>query len=72
MATRTLDFDLIPLIDRLTAVLDQEPALRQQQAIELLTVRFALRMGSPEAASMVIEGIHKHVRQLLEQQRGRA
>ena len=66
--TRTLGADLLVPLARLAEVLREESAVRQQQLIELLTVHHALRMGSKRDARTVIEGIHKHVRQLLEQE----
>lgn len=66
--TAKLDVDLLPLVASLTLVLEGEPSVvRQQQAIELLIVQRALRMGSIEHARMVVDGVHKHARQILAQ-----
>jgi hypothetical protein len=65
--TVSLDIDLLPAVDALTAALAASEAkpVQQQQAIELFIVRFAARMGSCEHALQLVDGIHKHVRQLI-------
>ena len=67
--TVSLDIDLVPAVDALTAALAASEAkpVHQQQAIELFVVRFAARMGSREHALQLADGIHKHVRQLINQ-----
>ena len=67
--TVSLDIDLVPAVDALTAALEASEArpVRQQQAIELFVVRFVARMGSREDALRLADGIHKHVRQLINQ-----
>jgi hypothetical protein len=56
------------LAGKLIEVLKAEPdPVRQQAAIELVTMRHALRMGSETTALVVAAGVHKHVRQLIEQ-----
>jgi hypothetical protein len=65
--TVSLDIDLVPTVDALTAALEADEAkpIRQQQVIELFIVRFAARMGSREHALLLADGLHKHVRQLI-------
>jgi hypothetical protein len=67
--TVSLDIDLLPAVDALTAALEAGGAkpVHQQQVIELFIVRFAARMGSREHALLLVDGIHKHVRQLINQ-----
>jgi phosphatidylethanolamine-binding protein (PEBP) family uncharacterized protein len=60
-----LDIDLVPLVDKMFALLLSEPdAVRQQQVLELLIVKNAFRMGHPH---IVADGIHKHVKQIIAQ-----
>jgi hypothetical protein len=70
--TVSLDIDLVPAVDALTAALEAGEAkpVHQQQVIELFIVRFAARMGSREHALLLADGIHKHVRQLINQLMG--
>ena len=64
----TLDVDLLLLVEELFAVLLSEPkVVRQQQVLELLIVKQAMRIDSRAQARIVVDGIHKHTRQLLEQ-----
>jgi len=66
MTTKKLDVDLLPLVEELFAVLLTEPnAVRQQQTLELLLVKQAMRMGDIRSAHIVVDGIHKHVKQLI-------
>jgi hypothetical protein len=67
--TVSLDSDLMPMVDALTAALEAGEAkpVHQQQVIELFIVRFASRMGSREHALLLADGIHKHVRQVINQ-----
>lgn len=66
--TIRLGLDLMPLVEALTAVLEGEPnVVRQQQALELLIVQRALRMGNKRHARVVVDGVHKHARQILAQ-----
>jgi hypothetical protein len=44
--------------------------VRQPQVIELFIVRHVSRAGSREHALVVADGIHKHVRQLINQLMG--
>jgi hypothetical protein len=68
VATYSLGVEHARLANRLFAVLQEEPDLvKQQVAIELLTVSYAMRMGDRTAAATVADGVHKHVRQLVEQ-----
>ena len=68
--TTHLDIDLVPLLDELFDVLMREPnPVRQQQTLELLIVKQAMRMGSTKDALIVADGIHKHVTQLIKQLR---
>ena len=65
--TTKVEGDLLPLLDKLVAVFDDEPNLvRQQQAIELLALRHALRMGNHRGAMTVAAGIYKHLCQMIE------
>lgn len=64
-----LGTDLLPMLERLLVVLATEPdVVRQQQLLECLIARHAMRMGSRQAAMAVVDGVHKHVRQLIEQE----
>lgn len=65
----SLDTDLLPAVDALTAALEMGEAkpVQQQQVIELFIARFAARMGSREHALLLANGIHKHVRQIIDQ-----
>jgi hypothetical protein len=65
---RTLDIDLIPLVERLANALDDEEPVRQLQAVELWCVRFASRMGNEQEGQLVIDSMYKHVRQLFQQE----
>ena len=66
--TVKLDVDLLPLVEELFAVLLTEPkVVRQQQVLELLIVKQAMRIGNTAQAGIVVDGIHKHARQLLGQ-----
>jgi hypothetical protein len=59
--------DYVGLVNRLVAVLNKEDVVKQQAAIELLTMRHALRMG--DHALFVADSVHKHVVQLINQAR---
>jgi hypothetical protein len=63
------NIDLLPAVDALTTALEAGEAkpVHQQQVIELFIVRFAARMGSREHALRLADGIHKQVRQLINQ-----
>ena len=66
MSSEKLDVDLLPLVEELFAMLITEPdPVRQQQTLELLLVKQALRMGDIRSAHIVADGIHKHVKQLI-------
>jgi hypothetical protein len=67
--TVSLDVDLMLAVDALTTALEAGEAkpVHQQQVIELFIVRFAARMGSRERALLLADGIHNHVRQLINQ-----
>jgi len=69
MATRTLGLEHAPLLDKLRALIQREQPdpVKQQVAIELLTVSHAMRAGNRKDAITVADGIHKHVRQLIDQ-----
>jgi hypothetical protein len=68
MAVTILDLEHLPLLKKLSAVLDREPSGENQQiAIELLTVRHAIRMGDVASALRVADEMHKHVRLLIHQ-----
>jgi uncharacterized protein HemY len=68
MATYSLGAEHARLANRLLAVLQEEPdAVKQQIAIELLTVSHAMRMGDPATAVTIANSVHKHVLQLAEQ-----
>ena len=65
MSTRIIGMEHALLLERLLEVLDSEPnPTRQQIAIELLMARHAIRMGSVSGAKVVIDGMHKHARQM--------
>ena len=66
--TTHLDVDLLPLVEKLFDLLLTEPnVIRQQQTLELLLVKQAMRIGNAQHANIVIDGIHKHAKQLLQQ-----
>jgi uncharacterized protein HemY len=68
VAAYTLGTEHARLANRLFTILQEEPdPVRRQIAIEILTVSHVLRMGNPATAMAVTDGIHKHVRQLVEQ-----
>ena len=65
MTTRILGMEHKPLVDKLLEVLaTEENPVNQQIAIELLTAWHAFRMG--DEAIYVANSMHKHVRQILE------
>jgi hypothetical protein len=56
----------LPLLEALWDVLAAEPDMvKQQVAIELLTVRHAMRAG--DKSKFVADSLHKHVLQILRQ-----
>jgi hypothetical protein len=63
----TLGVEHIPLFDKLREVLMTEPSpVKQQIAIELLTVHHCMRMGpNTRDHRLVADGLHKHVKQLM-------
>jgi len=66
--TTHLDVDLMPLVEKMFALLLTEPnVIRQQQTLELLLVKQALRIGSAAQANIVVDGVYKHAKQLLQQ-----
>jgi hypothetical protein len=67
--TISLDIDLVSAVDALTAALETSEAnrVRQQQVIELFILRHAGRAGSRKNMLLVLNGIHKHVQQLINQ-----
>ena len=69
MTTRLLDIEHLALLEKLLEVLDENERdpVKQQIAIELLTLNHAARMGSRGCAVLVAHGIHKHVLQLIDQ-----
>lgn len=69
MATRTLDIDHAPLLNRLYEMLmvNEPDPVRQQVAIELLAVQHALRMGNRSQATFVATHMHKHIQQMIRQ-----
>jgi hypothetical protein len=66
--TVTLDETLLPMLDRVTAVLADYDAVTQQKVLELATVRDAMRAHNH--ARFVAASMHKHVMQLIEQCEG--
>jgi hypothetical protein len=70
MTVRHLGIELLAKLDKLIEILDTEPPVVQQQLIELLASRHALRTGDLERADLVIDGMRKHVRQLVGQNYG--
>jgi hypothetical protein len=68
MTLHTLGLEHVPLLERLKAVLEgEESAVKRQIGIELLSVRHCCQVGNRADALRVAEGIHKHVRQMIEQ-----
>jgi hypothetical protein len=68
MTTRIIGLEHAPLLERLSEVLDSEPdVVRKQIAIELLLAQHAMRMGSIASANVVIDGMCKHARQMMEE-----
>jgi hypothetical protein len=68
MALTILDIEHSPLLKRLSEVLEDEPCGGIRQiAIELLTVRHAIRVGDVDSARRVADEMHKHVRLLIHQ-----
>jgi hypothetical protein len=66
--TATLDVDLLPLVEAMFELLKTEPdVVKQQQTLELLVFKQAMRMGNTKHARIVIDGIHKHVMQIIMQ-----
>ena len=64
--TRILGTEHKPLLDALVLLLKREPDMvKQQIAIELLTVWHAMRLE--DKADFVADSMHKHVKQLLRQ-----
>ena len=57
--------DLLPKLERLTAVLDDYDPVTQKKLLELASARHAMRMGS--SSGVVVAGMHKHIEQLLKQ-----
>jgi hypothetical protein len=68
--TATLRADLLPLLNEMIQVIERErDPVRQQQLIELLTVRHCLRAGSSQDQYLELaDGVAKHVRQLIGQE----
>lgn len=64
---KLLDVDLLPLVEELfDTLIEGEPdPVRQQQTLELLLLKQAMRMRSTQGAHIVIDGICKHVKQLI-------
>ena len=65
--TTLLGDELGPVISEFIAMLDRHEPLVQQQIIELLLAAHAFRMPDHEWANLVIDGIHKHARQIVAQ-----
>ena len=63
----TLGEEHLATLERLIAVLDSEPAVKQMQVLELLITRLVCRMGSERDSVLMAKGIHKHVLQLVDQ-----
>lgn len=61
-----LDPQFVPLLDRLIAVLDDCTPVTQQQLLEFLAARLALR--TVEHAQYVVDSMHLHIRQLIDQE----
>ena len=59
----TLGEELAPHVEELERVLHRHHPVRQQQLIEILAARHAMRMG--EHAHYVADSMHKHVRQVI-------
>lgn len=59
-----IKLDILELVHRMELELLKEPnPVRRQQAIEVMTARWAA--GMEDQAGFVADSIHKHVRQLL-------
>jgi hypothetical protein len=65
MTTTKLDVDLLPKLERITAILDDYDPVTQQKLLELASVRYAMRAGS--MSGVVVAGMHKHINQILNQ-----
>jgi hypothetical protein len=63
MTTTKLDVDLLPKLERLTAILDDHDPVTQQKLLELASARYAMRAGS--MSGVVVAGMHKHINQIL-------
>ena len=64
-----LDVDLLPMIERVVAVLDDYDPVTQQKVLEVVSVRHAMKMGSVRDADFVVVSMHKHITQMLRQLR---
>jgi hypothetical protein len=66
--TVTLGMEQLPLLERLIVVLNEErDPVKWQQAIELLTSRHCLGARDRNVSLQIADGVHKHVRQMIEQ-----
>ena len=63
----TLDVDLLPILDRVTAVLSDHDPVTQQKVLELAAARHAMRMGEVAKAHAVAAGMHEHIVQIIRQ-----
>lgn len=67
MVTR-LDADrLFPQVARVAAVLSGFDPVTQQQILELTCVRHALQMGNAKDARVVVDSMHKHILQIMQE-----
>ena len=66
MPTAYLDIDLMPFVDRVTAILDEYDPVTQMKIIELVMTRQSLKAGKRGAVS-VLDAMHKHIRHVLRQ-----
>jgi hypothetical protein len=64
MATIALGGELIPHLDRLTEVLDEQDPVTQQKLIEVLAVRHLI-CADRKHRQFVLDSMVKHIRQLL-------
>jgi hypothetical protein len=58
--------ELIQPLEQITALLDQYDLETQRLLIGFLTLRHSIR-GTPKDGKMLIDGVHKHAKQILRQ-----
>jgi hypothetical protein len=61
-----IGMEILPLVLRVEAALLTEPnPVKIQQAIEIVTARWAAQFSEQTDADFVADSIHKHVRQIM-------